>query len=311
MQKPEVSVVVPVYKCVECLRELTEGLTRSLTQITDNYEIIYIDDGSPDGAWEMIEKLAQQNPRVKGVALSRNFGQHPAVFCGLQNCQGEVAFVIDCDLQEDPAYLPLLYERHKEGYDIVFTLRKSRKQSFWRKPMVFIYYLLYNYLINQSHLSMSDRQSSLCLVSRKVLEAIRLLRDVSFHYNHILLWTGFRTAYIEMEYKDRKYGKSSYNFSKLLDLALIGLVFNSDRVLKISLGAGLLISMLSFISGIIVIINYFVSGYAQGWASLFVLMLFSLGVILFFIGVTGYYVAKTLDQARQRPIYIVDKVINL
>ncbi len=311
MQRPEISIVTPIYLSEHSLEEFTEKVLQSIHAITRNYEIIFVNDASPDNSWKIIEKLSQNNPQIKGIALSRNFGQHPAIFCGLQHCHGEVAIVMDCDLQEDPSYIPQLYSKYKEGYDIVYTFKKKRKHKLWKNIAVKAYSLLYNYLIDNKALTNKESVGSYSLITRKVIDEFIKFKDCQFHYLIVLRWLGFKSAFVEIEHFDRKYGESAYNFKKLFEHALVAIVFQSDKLLRLNIYIGSIIAFLAFIAGAIIIVAYFLKGFAAGWPSLFVLILFAMGAILLSIGILGLYIGKMFEQTKQRPVYIVDKKTNL
>jgi dolichol-phosphate mannosyltransferase len=311
MQRPEISIVTPIYKSEHSIEEFTERVLKSLHTITRNYEIIFVNDASPDNSWKIIERLSQNNPQIKGIALSRNFGQHPAILCGLQHCQGEVAIVIDCDLQEDPAYIPELYDKYKKGYDIVYTFKKNRKHKLWKNIAVKTYTYIYNYLIDNKTLTNHEAVGSYSLITRKVIDEFVKFKDCQFHYLIILRWLGFKSTFIEIEHLDRRYGKSAYNFKKLLEHALVAIVFQSDKLLRLNIYIGFITALISFILGLIIILLYFVKGFAPGWPSLFVLILFATGTILFSLGIVGLYIGKMFEQTKQRPIFVIDKKINV
>jgi len=311
MQRPEISVVTPVYKSEKSIEEFATRVINSISSITDDYEIVFVNDASPDNSWDIIQKLAQNNPKIKGISLSRNFGQHPAIFCGLQHCQGNVAIVMDCDLQEDPKYIPQLYNKYKEGFDIIYTFKENRKHAIWKNIFTKLFSYVYNYLIDNKSLSNHESVGSYSLISRKVINEFLRFKDCQFHYLIILRWLGFKSSYIKIEHLERKHGKSSYNFKRLFEHALVAIVFQSDKLLRLNIYIGFITASISFILGLIIIMLYFVKGFAPGWPSLFVLILFATGTILFSLGIVGIYIGKMFEQTKQRPIFVIDKKINV
>lgn len=307
----EIAVVSPVYKSSESIREFVQKVEKHLKDISPQYEIILVNDGSPDNSWEIMRELSAANQKIKSIKLSRNFGQHPAIYCGLQHSRAYAVIVMDCDLQEDPKYIRDLYQKYKEGYDIVYTLKRQRKHTVWKNIATRFFTKIYNYLLDNKSLQNNENVGSYSLISRKVVQAFMNFKDYQFHYLIVLRWLGFRSAYIEIEHLPRKHGKSSYNFKKLFEHALVAIVFQSDKLLRLNIYLGFFISLLSFIAGIIIIINYFLHGYAHGWTSIFVLILFSLGILLFSLGIVGLYIGKMFDQTKNRPVFIVDEKINL
>ncbi len=311
MQQPEISIVTPVYKSEKSIKEFIALVSEHVSAISEEYEILLINDNSPDNSWAIIQDLAHRDARIKGIHLSRNFGQHPAIYCGLQHSKGNTVIVMDCDLQEDPKYIPELYKKYQEGYDIIYTHKKVRKHAKWKNIATKIYTLIYNYLIDNKNLANSQNVGAYSLISRKVVDNFLTFKDCQFHYLIILRWLGFKSAFIDIEHLERAHGKSSYNFKRLFEHALVAIIFQSDKLLRLNIYAGFFIAFFAFIAGIVIMFSYFLHGFAQGWTSLFVLILFALGAILFSIGIVGLYIGKMFEQTKQRPTFIIDKTINL
>lgn len=306
----KVSVVIPVYNSEKTIETLTEKLVTELDRITNDFEILFINDASPDNSWSVIEKLCQKNKRIIGFDLSRNFGQHPAILCGLTNASGDVIIVMDCDLQEDPKYIPQLIKEYENGNDIVFTVRKKRNYVWWKNLTAKLFASVYNYLIDDKRLLTSQAVGSYSLISKKVANAFKQYGDYQFHYLMVLRWLGFKQTYIEIEHYERSTGKSSYNFKRLLEHALVAIVFQSDKLLRFNIYIGLGISLISIVGIVYIVVNYFIHGFAQGWTSIFVLLLFTLGIILFSLGILGLYIGKMFEQVKNRPVFVVNKKIN-
>lgn len=308
--RPLVSVVSPVYGAELTVNELVKQLVSVLQSMDVDYEIILVDDCGPDKSWEKIKQNCSNNPKVKGLKLSRNFGQHFAITAGIDMAQGDYVVVMDCDLQDDPKYIPELYQKAKEGYDIVYTLKESRKHSFFKNITASIFNAVFNYLIdNKSHKS-NNNVGAYSMISRKVANAFKAYNDYHRHYLSVLRWLGFKHCYVSIEHKERFEGKSSYTFSKLMKHALNGIVAQSDKLLRIFVTIGLTISFISFLSILAIVVLYFVHGFLSGWASTAVMLLFSTGIILTGIGVVGIYLGKTFEQTKNRPKYIIDEKIN-
>ncbi|MCS7317946.1 MAG: glycosyltransferase family 2 protein [Candidatus Dojkabacteria bacterium] len=306
----KLSVVIPVYLSEETLSILTQKLLEVLRNIVHDYEIIYVNDASPDNSWDVIQKLCYENKNIIGISLSRNFGQHPAIYCGIMHATGDAIIVMDCDLQEDPKYINDLIREYQKGNDIVFTIRKKRRYSWWKNIATKLFSFIYNYLIDDKKLLTSHRVGSYSLISKKVAEAFKKYGDYQFHYLMVLRWLGFRQSYIETEHKERHSGKSAYDFKRLYEHALVAIVFQSDKLLRFNIYIGLIISVISIISILYILVNYFIHGFASGWTSIFVLLLFMLGVILFSLGIIGLYLGKMFEQVKNRPKFIVKDIIN-
>lgn len=310
-KEPFISIVSPVYKAEKIVYELVRQIEIEVVKITKNYEIILIEDCSPDNSWEAIQKIASSNSHIRAVRFSRNFGQHVAIKTGLKLSKGDCCIIMDCDLQDDPKYISNLVYKWKEGYDIVYTKKHSRAHSKFKNISAILFNKLFNYLVENELNKTSNNVGSFSLISRKVIEAFNRYNDYQFHYLMVLRWLGFASSYIEIEHQKRFEGKSSYNFSKLVDHAIIGIVYQSDKLLKLSIYLGFIFSGVSIISVLFVVIRYFISGFQSGWASLFVLISLSTGLLLISMGILGLYIGKMFEQVKQRPQYVIDKEINL
>lgn len=308
--KPLISIVSPVYGAEHTIDELIKQLAVVLESIDPNYEIILVDDCGPDKSWERIRQNCITHHKVKGVKLSRNFGQHFAITAGIDRAQGDYIVVMDCDLQDNPKYIVEMYEKINEGFDIVYTLKQSRKHSFFKNITAYLFNLLFNYLIENKSNKANNNVGAYSMINRKVANAFKSYNDYHRHYLMVLRWLGFKSCYISIEHNERFAGKSSYNFSKLMKHALDGITSQSDKLLRIFVSIGLIISSLSFLSILVIIIVYFTKGLLSGWASTVVFMLFSTGIILTGIGVLGIYLGKTFEQTKNRPKYLIDEVIN-
>lgn len=310
MASPLLSIVSPVYKAEGIVDELVKRIVAEVDKITPDYEIVLVEDGSPDKSWQKIEENCKKNPKVKGIKLSRNFGQHFAITAGIDKAAGKYIVVMDCDLQDDPAYIPQLYNKALEGYDIVYTRKSKRNHKWWKNITASFFNSIFNYLVENKSRESNNQVGAYSLISRKVADAFKSYNDYRRHYLMVLRWLGFNSAYIEIEHKERYNGKSSYNLSKLLLHAIDGITSQSDKLLRLNIAVGLLLSLLSFAGIIVIVFLYFKHGFLSGWASTSVLLLFSTGVILTSIGIAGLYIGKTFEQAKNRPKYIIDVFLN-
>ncbi|MDA9666049.1 glycosyltransferase family 2 protein [Bacteroidota bacterium] len=306
-----ISVVSPVYQAEKIISELILRVEKELSKITSKYEIILIEDCSNDKSWEEIIKIASTNDKVKAVKFSRNFGQHAAIKAGLEMAKGDCCIVIDCDLQDDPKYINSLVEEWLKGNDIVFTLKENRAHSIFKNLSTRFFNLIFNFLVQNKSIESSNNIGSFSLISRKVIEAFKQYNDYQFHYLMVLRWLGFKKSYVEVSHNIRLEGKSSYNLKKLLSHALVAIIYQSDKLLRLSIYMGFSFSILSIIGILIVISQYFLIGFKSGWASLFVLILLSTGLILIAVGVLGLYLGKLFEQVKNRPHFIIDKSVNL
>ena len=218
---------------------------------------------------------------------------------------------MDCDLQDNPKYIHLLLNEWKKGNDIVFTIKEIRKHSFFKNITASIFFMIFNYLINEKLENNNNNIGSYSLISKKVAKEFAKYNDYQFHYLMVLRWLGFKKSFVNIQHENRFEGKSSYNLKKLVEHALVGIIYQSDKLLRISIYVGFSFSLLSIMGIVVVVTKYFISGFQSGWASLFVLISLSTGLILTSIGILGMYVAKMFEQVKNRPQYIIDEKINI
>ncbi|WDP90805.1 MAG: glycosyltransferase family 2 protein [Desulfobacter sp.] len=306
--KNEVSVVVPVYGCRECLGELVKRLEKALIQIADNYEIILVNDDSPDGAWTAIKDLTQKDSRIKGINFSRNFGQHYAITAGLDFAEGQWVVVMDCDLQDQPEEIPKLYHKVKEGYEVVFGRRAERKDGFFKKLGSKLYYKTLDYFTEQQ----SDNTiANFGIYHAKVIESFRLLREQNRLFPISVKWLGFKTAYLDIDHAERFAGKTSYSFFKLRNLAIDNIIAQSNKPLKISIKLGFSLSFLSILYALYLVVRYFIYTVpVAGWTSTIVSIYFLSGLILANMGILGLYLGKVFNETKKRPLYVISEKVG-
>lgn len=306
--KPLLSVVSPVYGCEECLARLHERLCESLSRITDNYEIILVNDGSPDNAWRGIRNICALNSKVKGINLSRNFGQHYAISAGLKKCNGDFVIVMDCDLQDQPEEIHKLYEKVLEGYDIVLAKRVMRKDSFLKKVSSKIFY---NFLSYMTETKQDGTIANFGIYRKKVIDSINRMDDHIRFFPTMVKWVGYKSISIEIQHSERNIGQTSYSLKKLIKLAVDTILSFSDKPLRMSVFFGIFISLSSFLFAIINLIKYWNGEIiVSGWTSLIVSIWFLSGLIIAIIGIVGLYVGKTFEKVKNRPLFIIDEEIN-
>jgi glycosyltransferase involved in cell wall biosynthesis len=307
--KPYISVVSPVYACEHCLQTLHKRLVKSLGQITQNFEIILVNDQSPDGAWEEILKLAQEDKRVKGIDLSRNFGQHPAISAGLNYARGEWVVVMDCDLQDQPEEILKLHSKAMEGFDIVFGRRELRKDSFLKKFGARLFRKVYGYLTDQK---IDPATANLSIISEKVLASFSQVRDQNRSYPTIVRWLGFRSTSVNIDHAARTIGKSAYSLRRLFYLAYDVIVAHSNKPLRLSIVFGFIMSLASILYGAILVIKYLFMGVPiAGWTSVMVSIYLVGGLLFANLGILGLYIGKTFNEIKGRPHYLVRNSVNL
>jgi glycosyltransferase involved in cell wall biosynthesis len=303
----ELSVVVPVYRCAECLADLHERLARTLETAVSSFEVVFVDDRSPDDSWKLLSKLAERDERVRAIRLSRNFGQHAAITAGLAESKGRWSVVMDCDLQDPPEEIPRLLEKARDGYEIVLSRRVGRRQSWLRRVAGRAYFRIRNFFMR---MDMSTEYSSLSLLSRKVVDAFLEVHDRDRQYMLIVHWLGFERGEIEFEHAERMAGKSSYTLRQLLQVGIEGFFFETTILLRwiVYLGFGLALAGLVLAAWFI--LSYFLFDPYPGWTSVAVLLLVVGGFIITSLGVTALYVGKIFGQVKDRPLYVVDTIVG-
>jgi glycosyltransferase involved in cell wall biosynthesis len=303
MQKVELSVVVPVYGCAGLLLALSERLVSVLDTQSINYEIILVNDGSPDRAWEIIQDLCAGNTRIKGMDLSRNFGQHAAIMAGLEYSSGEWMVVMDCDLQDQPEEIPKFLTKAHEGFEVVFGRRYQRADSFLKRTTALLYRKVFDYWVG----SKSDPAiASFGIYHRKVINAYISMREQSRTLNYFVRWLGFRTTAIDIEHASRASGKSSYSFIKLTELALNTIMSHSNKPLKVSIFFGFLMAFMALSYAAYIVYRFIFWGITvPGWTSTIVSIYFVGGLILANLGVLGVYLGKVFDETKSRPTFVV------
>lgn len=309
---PEIvlSIVSPVYAAEGIVDELVKRLHAAASRITEDYEILLVEDRGPDRSWERIVAQCRSDVRVRGVRLSRNFGQHFAITAGLDLARGKHVVVMDCDLQDDPAYIPALHAKALEGFDIVHTVKANRAHGWWKNFTAGLYYRVYNYLVDSHALRSDSRVGTYCLISAKVVRAFRAFNAYHRHFHIVLRWLGFERAYVPVEHHERFAGKSSYDLGRLLRFAIDGITSQSDKLLRMFITLGFSVSLVAFLAILVIVIAYFTHGFLLGWPSLIVVILMSTGLILTGIGVLGLYLGKTFEQTKNLPKYIIDDQLN-
>ena len=308
--KTYLSVVSPVYLAEEIIDELVKRILKEVSKITKDFEIVLVEDGSPDQSWNKIKENCKNDNRVKGIKLSRNFGQHYAITAGLKQSRGEYVVVMDCDLQEDPKYINDLIKKKDEGFDVVLSQTFIKKQSYFKNLAYLFYNKIFNILIENQDKTINNRYCTLSLLSKKAVDAFLKIKDHHRHYILILNWLGFPKTVITIEHSSRHRGISSYSLSKLFHHGINGIVSNSNKFLWYSIYIGFLLSVVGFLSIFYIVIKSFGSGFLPGWASISTLIIFSTGLILISLGIVGLYIGKIFDQTKNRPLYIIDQLKN-
>jgi glycosyltransferase involved in cell wall biosynthesis len=303
---PVISFVSPVYMAEKMLDKLVDEIQKVMLKINQPYEIILVDDRSPDKSWEVIKKIAHEFSEVRSVRLSRNFGQHPAIMAGLSLAKGEWVVVMDCDLQDQPKEVLKLYNKAREGFDVVLAKRKNRQDGFLKKTTSFIFSKIYGYFTDTVY---DNEVANFGIYHKKVIKSIIEISDSIKFFPLFVKFVGYNTTSIIVEHARRKEGNSSYSIAKLISLAFNSIISFSNKPLKLFVKFGLVISLISFMLGLY---NIYLAITNQidvlGYSSIIVSIWFLSGVIITIIGVTGIYVGKIFDQTKNRPVFIIDEI---
>ena len=304
----DISIVVPVYGCPEALHPLHERITKTVSKITNSYEIILVNDGCPKNSWAVIEKICKSDKKVVGINLSRNFGQLHSTNAGIKHSTGEYVVLMDCDLQDKPEGIEDLYNEIQKGYDIVFARRKNRKDSaitLWFSKQ---FYKIYNHFVDGHY---DGDIGNFCIVKRKIVDEYNQIQDANKSFTTMLSWMGYNTGFVDIEGEDRFSGKSSYTFSKKIDLAIDMLTSQSNKPLKAMLKLGFLIAFIAFLYLAEKVIMFFViNDVPEGWTSIIASIFLMGGIMLICLGGVGIYVGNIFNQTKGKPEYLIQKIIN-
>lgn len=303
-----ISVVSPEYKGELMVEALVSRIRESLSPITPDFEIILVNDASPDGTWEQILRQCSLDKRVKGVNLSRNFGENYAITAGLHYARGEWVVVMDCDLQNRPEDIPLLYNKAKEGYDIVYARRVDKKFGFFKKMSSRIYHGLLEWL---SGAKQDSSVAEFGIYSRKVIAEYNKLPESARSFANLISILGFKSTSIPVTHDPRLSGETSYSFGKLLKIATDVILSNSNKPLKMAVALGAIIVAFSVVLIIYSIIEHFSSSLPVGFSSTFISIWLLGGLNIFILGIVGLYVDRIFNQVKGRPLFIVSDTVNI
>ncbi|MFC1599184.1 glycosyltransferase family 2 protein [Candidatus Omnitrophota bacterium] len=306
--KFSLSLVIPVYDEEHNIRELHGRLTKVMSGLSVPYQIIFIDDGSKDCSFEMLKDLHGKDRRVEVIKFSRNFGHHIAITAGLDYAQGDAVIIMDGDLQDPPEEIPKLYEKFKEGYDIVYAIRATREDPFHRKTLSLFFYKLFKTF---ARVDIPASSGIFMIITRRVAETLRNCREKSRFISALISWTGFSSAEVETKRRARHAGKTKYNLRKLIQLALHGVTSFSYFPLRLATYLGFFTATLSFIAGIYIIIQKLFFGFPiLGYASIIVSIFFIGGIQLLILGMMGEYIGRVYTESQGRPLYILEEVLK-
>lgn len=302
----KISIVIPVYFNSDTLMLLYEDMKAKILEKLGEYEIVFVDDGSEDNSWEVMNQIKSLDPNVACIRLSRNFGEHAALLAGLSQCTGDCAVTKQADLQEDSSIILEMYESWKKGNKVVLAVRSSRDENAVKKFFANMYYAVVRKFINKN---MPKGGCDCYLLDRQVIEVLEMLDEKNSSLTLQVLWVGFQSDCIYFHRKDREVGVSRWTLSKKIKLAMDSMMSFSYVPIRFMSFLGIAFDVLSLIILLEVLVEKFTVGTPIiGWASLMCVVLFSSGLVLLMLSILGEYVWRALDASRNRPPYIIDTV---
>jgi len=304
-KKPTISIVVPCYNEDKVISLFLQNIEPILKKTKESYEIIFINDGSQDNTLKVLQELKDSYRHIRIINLSRNFGKESAMSAGLEVSLGDVVIPIDVDLQDPPSLIIKFLEKWREGFDVVLAKRADRESdTFFKRKSAELFYKIHNQI---SNISIPNNVGDYRLMSRRVVDAIKLLPENQRFMKGIFAWVGYPTTTIEYKRDARVAGETSFNGWKLWNFAIDGITSFSTVPLRIWLYIGMSISFLSLIFGATIVIKTLIYGIdLPGYASMLTIILFLGGIQLMGIGILGEYLGRIYNEAKGRPIYIIE-----
>lgn len=304
MIKPKYSFVIPIYNEENIIGELQSRIRRIADQLDGELEIIWVDDGSDDNSHALMLGVASQDPRFKVIHFARNFGHQIAITAGMDFASGDAVVILDGDLQDPPEVVFEMIQRWKEGYEVVYAVRKCREGETWFKKTTAA--LFYRILKSLTDVDIPVDVGDFRLVDRKALDAFKALRENNRFVRGMFSWIGFKQIGVYYSRAERFSGETKYPLRKMLRLAKNGIMSFSNAPLKLALNLGFFVSGISFLFGLIALITKISGHYTvSGWTSMTVIISFLGGVQLMVLGVLGEYIGRIHDEVKNRPLYIV------
>ena len=302
----KISIVVPVYYNADTLPALYEDLQKKILKSIGEYELVFVDDGSGDNSWEVMNQIREKDSHTVCVKLSRNFGEHAALLAGLSVCTGDCAVTKQADLQEDSVIIAEMYESWKRGNKVVLALREKREENPLYVFFANIYYSLIRQLVNKN---MPRGGCDCYLIDRQVIEVLEKLDEKNSSLTLQVLWAGFKTDHVYFVRQERETGKSRWTMGKRIKLIMDSVMSFSYFPLRFMTFLGVGFDLMAFLLLVSVFVEKFTKGTpVAGWPSLMCVVLLASGLIMSMLGILGEYIWRTLDAARSRPPFIIDQV---
>lgn len=305
----KLSIVSPIYKGEKMLHHLVERCEAAAATLTDDYEIILVNDCSPDNSWAVLREICAQDKHVKAIDHSHNFGQHPAISTGLKYVTGDWIVVMDCDLQDRPEDIPALYAKTQEGWDVVFARRGERHDGFFKQLGGKVFHLFFRWLTG---INTDKNIGNYCIFKRNYADEIVRIPDQSRAFGTLIRHVGGKVSYIDVDRPQREEGTTGYTLSRLLKLAFENSISNSNKPLRMATYLGLIMSIIAGLLSLCQVIAKLAGmNIMQGYTSTIASIWFVGGLILFVLGMIGLYIGKIYDQVKGRPYSVVRETINI
>jgi len=302
------SIIVPMYNEEEVIEETHKRLREVMDRCGENYELVFVNDGSRDRTVEIVEGLCRKDPHLRLVNFSRNFGHQIAITAGMDYAEGQAIVVIDADLQDPPEVILQMIAKWKEGYDVVYGQRVKRKgETAFKKLTALMFYRL---LRNMTNVEIPVDTGDFRLIDRKVAEVLKGLKEKNRFVRGLVSWVGFRQTSVEYVREERWAGETKYPLRKMLRFAMDGITSFSHKPLRLATYIGFTLSGISFLYLLVVLFQalFFANTTIQGWASIVAINLFFNGIMLVLLGIIGEYIGRIYDESKNRPLYIVREV---
>ncbi len=302
-----ISIVLPAYNEEKMIERAVQVLNTLFEKEKMNGEILFVDDGSKDQTWIVIEKMAREQSNVVGIHFSRNFGKEAAIYAGLAHAKGDCVVVMDCDLQHPPEMIPQMYKLWQEGYECVEGVKRSRgREGLMHKLSANLFYKLISKAVG---IDMS-RASDFKLLDRKVVNALLNLPEQNAFFRALSSWVGFKYTQVEFDVREREAGESKWSTAALIKYAVTNITSFTTVPMQIVTMAGIVTCIFSGVLGVNTLVNYFSGRAVEGFTTVILVMLMIGSIIMLSLGIIGYYIAKIYDETKRRPKYIISKILG-
>lgn len=300
--KVKMSVIIPAYNEEDLIKQIVEETSGNLDKQIENYEIIFIDDGSQDRTWERIKNVALKHEYVRGIRFSRNFGKEAAIFAGLKAAKGECVVVMDCDLQHPPKIIMDMYCLWQQGFEVIEGIKKTRgNENRIHGCMASVFYKIVSKAAGMDMQHSSDFK----MMDRKVVDAILNIPEKKRFFRGLSFWVGFKSTRVEFEVAERLSGSSKWSFNSLVKYAILNMSVFSTAPMQLVTFLGMIMLVVSFILGSISLIQKIMGIALGGFTTVIIVLLFIGSIIMVSMGIMGYYIANIYEEVKKRPMFIV------